>query len=704
MDRPGFAVEPSPCGLATPKKEAVEVMSPVANTMKRRSLRSRLEDRLYAILGFVGRNTLAVGLATACLTLLILFFVGLSILSPSSPGREIQFSDALTLIDTNGVVKHATLRDQDARLELQIASGKGLWTAYPHADPYTANLLTALERHHVPTEIDPQSGKPTLRAVVQFLLPILILATLFALFALLSREQGGVVAAFSKWSGKKSKAGSSSFGFKDVAGAPEALLELHEFTDYLENPAKYAELGARAPKGVLLVGPPGTGKTLLARAVAGEAQANFFSISGSEFVESLVGVGAARVRDLFRQAREAAPAIIFIDEIDAVGRQRGAGMGQGHDEREQTLNQMLVEMDGFGAEAGVVVMAATNRPDILDNALLRPGRFDRQVVVDLPDVHGRTEILALHARTSPLSPDANLASIAHQTPGMSGADLANVINEASLLAVRAGKPLVEQAELEEAIDRVLMGPARKSHVLSPEELWRIAIHESGHAVVAKAIQLPTALQKLSIVARGRGRGGATIYASGDQLLMTQLDLSKRLVAMMGGAAAESYVFAMLSTGVEDDLDQATKIAHAMVAIYGMSAAVGPVTIGEKQGQVFIGRDLANMGNVAAGALDIVDTETRRMVHEAEDTAKLILAENAQVLQDLANSLMRSETLSGPSLDVYMEGVTLWREPLVKELAGHIPPIHMQADVVNEYIDRIHEPPHAGNGEQLWDSE
>jgi cell division protease FtsH len=689
----------------TTKKEAVEVMSPLANTMKRRSLRSRLADRLYAILGFVARNTLAVGLATAFVTLLILFFVGLSSLAPSTPGRQIQFSDAINLIETNGVVKQATLRDQDARLELLTSSHQRLWTAYPHADPYTANLLTELEHHHVPTDIDPQSGKPTLRAVVQFLLPILILATLFALFALLARESGGAVAAFSKWSGKKQKAGGGRFGFKDVAGAPEALVELHEFTDYLENPAKYAELGARAPKGVLLVGPPGTGKTLLARAVAGEAQANFFSISGSEFVESLVGVGAARVRDLFRQAREAAPAIIFIDEIDAVGRQRGAGMGQGHDEREQTLNQMLVEMDGFGAEAGVVVMAATNRPDILDNALLRPGRFDRQVVVDLPDVHGRTEILALHARTSPLSPDANLSSIAHQTPGMSGADLANVINEASLLAVRAGKPLVEQAELEEAIDRVIMGPARKSHLLTPEELWRIAIHESGHAVVAKAIQLPTALQKLSIVARGRGRGGATIYASGDQLLMTQLDLTKRLIAMMGGAAAESYVFAMLSTGVEDDLDQATKIAHAMVAIYGMSAAVGPVTIGEKQGQVFIGRDLANMGNVAAGALDIVDTETRRMVHEAEDTAKLILAENAQVLQDLANSLMRSETLSGPSLDVYMEAVTVWREPLVKELAGHVSPIQMQADVVSEYVDRMtNDDPYQARGESLWDGE
>jgi len=345
-------------------------------------------------------------------------------------------------------------------------------------------------------------------------------------------------------------------------------------------------------------------------------------------------------------------------------------MGQGHDEREQTLNQMLVEMDGFGAESGVVVMAATNRPDILDSALLRPGRFDRQVVVDLPDVHGRTEILSLHASKVPVSPDANLHSIAHQTPGMSGADLANVINEASLLAVRAGKPAVEQSELEEAIDRVLMGPARKSHLLTPEELWRIAVHESGHAIVARSIGLATALQKLSVVARGRGRGGATVYASGDHTLLTHLDLSRQLIATLAGAAAEDYVFGMLSTGVEEDLDMATKIAHSMVAFYGMSPAVGPISIGEKEGQVFIGRDLANMGNVAPAALELVDSETRRLVHDAEDTAKQVLAQNERVLQDLANSLVTNETLSGPSLDVYLEGVSPWREPLIKDLDAH----------------------------------
>jgi cell division protease FtsH len=657
--------------------------SKVANTMRGKSLGRRLRDRLLDVLEGVLGAPLKFGLAGAALVLVVLFFVGLSILAPSSPGREVEFSTAENLISVPGDVRQAVLLDQDSRLELLTSAGARVWTSYPHADPYTSQLLNLLNRNSVPTMVDAQSGKTILKYVVQFLLPILILATLFAFFALISRESGGVIAAFSKWSGRKQKAGSGRFTFADVAGAPEALVELREFCDYLEDPGKYAQLGARAPRGVLLVGPPGTGKTLLARAVAGEAQANFFSISGSEFVESVVGVGAARVRDLFRQARDAAPAIIFIDEIDAVGRQRGAGMGQGHDEREQTLNQMLVEMDGFGAESGVVVMAATNRPDILDVALLRPGRFDRQVVVDLPDVHGRTEILALHASRNPVSGDANLLAIAHQTPGMSGADLGNLINEASLLAVRAGKREIEQEELEEAIDRVLMGPARKSHLLTQDELWRIAVHEAGHAIVAKAIGYAAATQKLSVVARGRGRGGATLYASSDQLLLTELDLVKQLVTVMGGAAAEMFAFGMLSTGPEADIDMATRIAHSMAAVYGMSAAIGMVAIGEKEGQVFVGRDLANMGNVAPAALELVDSEVRRIVHEAEQTAKRVLAVNAGVLEDLANSLVGSETLSGPSLDVYMEAVAPWDEPLIRHAnghraGGHRPPIALRA--------------------------
>jgi cell division protease FtsH len=339
-------------------------------------------------------------------------------------------------------------------------------------------------------------------------------------------------------------------------------------------------------------------------------------------------------------------------------------MGQGHDEREQTLNQMLVEMDGFGAESGVVVMAATNRPDILDNALLRPGRFDRQVVVDLPDVHGRTEILKLHASKVPMAEDADFLSIAHQTPGFSGADLANVVNEASLLTVRAGKKQVEQPELEEAIDRVLSGPRRESHVLSVDEMWRIAVHECGHAIVARAIGNPAALQKLSVVARGRGRGGATIYASTDKMALSHLDLQRNLVTTMAGAAAEDVVFGMLSTGVEGDLDDATKMAHAMVASYGMSPAIGPVSIGEKQGEVFLGRDLANMGNVAAATLELVDSETRRLVRAAEDTAQQVIKQNGPVLEDLANTLLEQETLTGAALEVFLSAVAPWPAPLL----------------------------------------
>jgi cell division protease FtsH len=643
-----------------------------AITLARPSLRTRIAERLIAIVATLAQRALLVGLALSAATLLSVFFIGLTALQPDSPGTRTTISHVRQLVGNSEVLR-ATLRDQDKRVEIETRRGVSLWSAYPASDTFTSDLIEDLSQARVPTTIDSQIGKPLLRAVIQFLLPILILVSLFAFFLTLSKEAGGAgFAAFSKWTGRGQKAGTGIFTFKDVAGAPEALVELREITDYLDDPQKYADLGARAPKGVLLVGPPGTGKTLLARAVAGEAAANFFSLSGSEFVESLVGVGAARVRDLFRQARRAAPAIIFIDELDAVGRQRGAGMGQGHDEREQTLNQMLVEMDGFGAESGVVVMAATNRPDILDNALLRPGRFDRQVVVDLPDAHGREEILALHARKAPIASSVDLAAVAHQCPGFSGADLANLVNEASLLAVRANKPQVEQAELEEAIDRVLAGPERKSHVLTRDELWRIAIHESGHAIVARAIDNPASLQKLSIVARGRGRGGSTLYSSADKMMLSHLDLVKNLVTAMAGAAAEEFVFGMLSTGVEGDLEQATKMAHAMVSVYGMSAAIGPVAIGEKPGQIFIGRDLAQMNNVSAATLELVDSETRRFVREAEDTATGVIDENAQLLEDMANALLAEETLSGPALEVYLAGVTRWSVPLVVSKNGASP--------------------------------
>jgi len=633
-----------------------------------------------AVRDVVVASPLLAGLAATAAVLLILFFVGLSLLGRSPAGQQTTLTHATELI-SQGRVAQAALLDQDAAITLRTLSGEKLWANYPSSNSYTGTLLTLLQHKAVPTTVEAQSGKASLHDTVQFLLPILILVTLFAFFMTLLKDQGAAFAAFSKWTGSGQKAGEGRTTFADVAGAPEALIELGEVCDYLENPGRYAHLGAKAPKGVILTGPPGTGKTLLARAVAGEAQANFFSLSGSEFVESLVGVGAARVRDLFRQAREAAPAIIFIDELDAVGRQRGAGMGQGNDEREQTLNQILVEMDGFGAESGVVIMAATNRPDILDSALLRPGRFDRQVVVDVPDVHGRAEILKLHASRSPISPTADLMRIAQQTPGFTGADLANIINEAALLTVRAGKQLIEQEELEEAIDRVLSGPARKSHVLTRDEVWRIAVHESGHAIVARAIDNSAAMQKLSVVARARGRGGATVYSSEDKLMLTHLDLTKNLITSMAGVAAEDYVFGMLSTGGENDLDEATNTAHAMVSVWGMSEAIGPVTVGEKPGEVFIARELANTGNVAAATHELVDSETRRLTHEAEDTAKQIIEMNTQVLEELANSLVDAETLAGPALEVFLEAILPWPHPLVHGLNGDQPTVVLREHIV-----------------------
>jgi cell division protease FtsH len=651
----------------------------------RRSRFAGLRRGAAAVLGVLTESPLLTGLAATAVLLLVLFFVGLSLIAPHSAGQQTTLTSATELI-SDGKATQATLLDQDARLELRTNDGQALWASYPHSDSYTGTLIALLQHKHVPTTVNPQSGKATLHATVQFLLPILILVTLFAFFMTLVREQGAAFASFSKWSGSGQKAGEGRTTFADVAGAPEALIELGEVCDYLENPGRYASLGAKAPKGVILTGPPGTGKTLLARAVAGEAQANFFSLSGSEFVESLVGVGAARVRDLFHQAREVAPAIIFIDELDAIGRQRGAGMGQGNDEREQTLNQILVEMDGFGAESGIVIMAATNRPDILDNALLRPGRFDRQVVVDVPDVHGRTEILELHASRSPISPQADLIRIAHQTPGFTGADLANIINEAALLTVRAGKQLIEQEELEEAIDRVMSGPARKSHVLSRDEVWRIAVHESGHAIVARAIGNSAALQKLSVVSRARGRGGATVYSSEDKLMLTHLDLTKNLITAMAGVAAEDYVFGMLSTGGENDLDEATKTAHAMVSVWGMSEAIGPVTVGEKPGEIFIARDLAKTANIAAATHELVDSETRRLTHDAEDTAKQIIEMNRAILEELANTPLDAETLSGPALDTFLEAVLPWRQPLVKGVNGHVPPVALREAVGVSDID------------------
>jgi cell division protease FtsH len=508
--------------------------------------------------------------------------------------------------------------------------------------------------------VEQQPGKGTKQIIVQFLIPILLLVCLFVLFTRMGGDgAAGGIAAFSQFTGKGRKKGKGTtdrITFADVAGAGEAVAELKEIRDYLADPSKYLAVGAAAPKGVLLVGPPGTGKTLLAKSVAGEADATFYSISGSDFVESLVGVGAARVRDLFAKARKTSPAIIFIDELDAAGRKRGAGIGQGNDEREQTLNQILVEMDGFAGDGGLVVMGATNRPDILDPALLRPGRFDRQIVVDVPDVHGRLEILRLHGGKRPMAPDASLEEVARQTPGFSGAELANVINEAALLSVREGRAQITQHILEEAIDRVVAGPAKK-HILTEQERWLISVHEASHAVVADALAHKISVRKLSIVARGRQLGTAAhMLTDRDQTIMGEADLRRQLIVTAAGLAGERIAFGEISTSGNDDLHSATTLARSMVTSFGMSPILGLVTIGEQSGEVFLGASLQEMGSVGPETLNIIDNEVERLVRNAEARAAYVLDRNWAAVEEIAAALLEQETLSGVALEALLSTV------------------------------------------------
>jgi cell division protease FtsH len=607
-----------------------------------------LRDKLTSFLGF------------AAIFIAVTFAVLLGSIGPSSKGTQIPISRVEALASQKDIVS-ATLLDHDNRVEIvTLTSPRLMWASYVGSGAQTGQLLSVLKKGGAILAVNQQSGKPIRQIIVQFLLPILLLVCLFALFTRIGADGGaGGIAGFSKFGGKgkrKGKGTSDKVTFADVAGAGEAVTELREIRDYLAEPDKYLKVGAAAPKGVLLVGPPGTGKTLLAKAVAGEADANFFSLSGSDFVESLVGVGAARVRDLFAKARKAAPAIIFIDEFDAAGRKRGAGIGQGNDEREQTLNALLVEMDGFSGDGGLVVMGATNRPDILDPALLRPGRFDRQVTIDVPDVHGRLEILRLHGGKRPMAPDASLEEVAHQTPGFSGAELANVINEAALLSVRDGRGVIDQATLEEAIDRVVSGPAKK-HILTREERWLISIHEASHAVVTEAIGQATSTRKLSIVARGRTLGTAAhMLTDRDQLIQTEPDLHRQLIVILAGLAGERIAFGHLSTGVNDDLHAATSLARSMVTSFGMSEALGSVTIGEKSGEVFLGASLQDLGSVGPSTLDLIDREIERLVGDAEAKATVILDRSWSSVEETANALLEHETLSGVALEAVLSTV------------------------------------------------
>ena len=503
-------------------------------------------------------------------------------------------------------------------------------------------LSVSAREADVQVTADPQQGSVLLSVLFQFL-PILIIVGFF--FFLMQQMQGGGnrVMSFGKSKARLVSKDSPKITFADVAGLDEAIEELEEIKEYLESPQRFQAMGAKIPKGVLLFGPPGTGKTLLARAVAGEAGVPYFSISGSDFVEMFVGVGASRVRDLFEQAKASSPAIIFMDEIDAVGRHRGAGMGGGHDEREQTLNQLLVEMDGFDAKSGVILIAATNRPDILDPALLRPGRFDRQIVVDRPDLNGRTGILKVHTRGKPLAKEIDIEVLARRTPGFTGADLANVVNEAALLAARFNKTEIAMEELEEAIDRVLAGPQRRSRVISDHEKKVIAYHEAGHALVSHALPNADPVHKVSIVARGRALGYTLTLPTEDRFLITRSELIDQLAMLLGGRVAEELIFDEPTTGASDDIQRCTRIAKQMVTQYGMSE-LGPLALGESDSQPFLGRDFGHVKDYSDDVASKIDEEIHRFVEEAHDEAREILTKHHDKLVLMSERLLEKESL------------------------------------------------------------
>ncbi|MBG9585649.1 ATP-dependent zinc metalloprotease FtsH [Cytobacillus firmus] len=514
------------------------------------------------------------------------------------------------------------------------------------------NILDRVDQLAQTSDVDVMPAKETSGWVTFFtsIIPFIIIFILF--FFLLNQAQGGGsrVMNFGKSKAKLYDESKKKVRFKDVAGADEEKQELVEVVEFLKDPRKFAELGARIPKGVLLVGPPGTGKTLLARAAAGEAGVPFFSISGSDFVEMFVGVGASRVRDLFENAKKNAPCIIFIDEIDAVGRQRGAGLGGGHDEREQTLNQLLVEMDGFGANEGIIIVAATNRPDILDPALLRPGRFDRQITVDRPDVTGREAVLKVHARNKPLDESVNLKAIAQRTPGFSGADLENLLNEAALVAARRNKKKIDMTDLDEASDRVIAGPAKKSRVISKKERNIVAFHEAGHTVIGLVLDEAEMVHKVTIVPRGQAGGYAVMLPKEDRYFQTKPELLDKIVGLLGGRVAEEIIFGEVSTGAHNDFQRATGIARRMVTEFGMSDKLGPLQFGQSQGgQVFLGRDFHNEQNYSDAIAYEIDLEIQRIIKESYERARKLLTENRDKLNLIANTLLEVETLDAEQI-------------------------------------------------------
>lgn len=522
----------------------------------------------------------------------------------------------------------------------KLKDGKEFSTVAPN----DSKLVEKLEAKKVDIKAELPPQPPWWMSILSSILPMLIIVGLWFMLMNQGGAGGGKVMNFGKSRARRYDEEKLKITFKDVAGADEAKQELEEVVEFLKHPQKYNDLGAKIPKGVLLYGPPGTGKTLLAKAVAGEAGVPFFSISGSDFVEMFVGVGASRVRDLFDQAKKSAPCIVFIDEIDAVGRQRGAGLGGGHDEREQTLNQLLVEMDGFSANEGIIMIAATNRPDILDPALLRPGRFDRQIVVDRPDIKGRTEILKVHVKGKPIGQDVNLDVIAQRTPGFTGADLSNLVNEAALLTARKDKKAINMPEMEEAAERVIMGPERKSRVISDKEKRLTAYHEGGHTIVGMMLEHTDPVHKVTIIPRGRAGGYTLSLPKEDKYYATRSEMLDELKVLLGGRVAEALVLKEISSGASNDLQRATQLARQMICEYGMSENIGPVTFGHRQDQVFLGRDIARDKDYSEEVAAEIDKEVRSFMEDAYAATEKLLSDNIDKLHVIAKALMEKETL------------------------------------------------------------
>jgi cell division protease FtsH len=587
------------------------------------------------------------------LIVVVLAFFAQRLISPGSGHETPDYNTFVQRIDT-GQIESVTWNTKDNSLNVKQVNGESYDESFPDSDSAQAELLNNLQQHNVKTEIKGKGGS-SLLSLLTYILPFLLFFA-FWIFLMNQMQGGGSrVMSFGKSRAKRMSVDAPKITFRDVAGVDEAVQELHEIKEFLENPKKFQALGARIPKGVLLYGPPGTGKTLLARAVAGEAGVPFFSISGSDFVEMFVGVGASRVRDLFEQAKQNSPCIIFMDEIDAVGRHRGAGMGGGHDEREQTLNQLLVEMDGFEMKDNIILIAATNRPDILDPALLRPGRFDRQVVVDRPDRKGRKHILEVHTRGKPLAQNIDLDALAGQTPGFTGADLANLINEAALLTARSSKREITMLELEEGIMRVIAGPEKKSRVMSEKERLVTAYHELGHAIVGHLLPNTDPVHKVSIISRGQALGYTISLPTEDKFLTTRAELLDTMAMTLGGRAAEEIIFSEITTGASNDLEKVTETAKQMVMRFGMSERLGPRVFGHDRSQPFLGREFSAEPDYSDEIAREIDDEVRRIVEDAHQTSKDILSEHRDHLDTLSKILLDRETIEADEFIALLEG-------------------------------------------------